>query len=176
MFHVSTVGYRSKVISYSDVSGGANVLKNFKKGVWPSFVLWLGIGFLTMVSYNVLATPSNPPAVDNTVQTVYNTGLEPQATAPTEAPDPKTLEGDIFKQKGCVQCHSVSFYNIQGGATGPDLSFAYSDAPKRFGKSLEEFLEKPEGTMGDLLPQITTAEDRKQILHLLSEAAEVKAE
>lgn len=147
------------------------MLKNFGKGVWPIFVLWMGIGFLTMFTYNVLATPSHPPAVDNTVQTVYNTGLEPQAQVQTNAADPKTLEGDIFKQKGCIQCHSVSFYNILGGATGPDLSLAYTDAPKRFGKSLQEFLEKPEGTMGDLLPQLTTADERKQILQLLSKAA-----
>ncbi|AFQ45308.1 hypothetical protein [Desulfosporosinus meridiei] len=147
------------------------MLKNFGKGVWPIFVVWLGIGFLTMFTYRVLATPSYPPALDTTVQTVYNTGLQPQAQAQTDTANPKTLEGDIFKQKGCIQCHSVSFYNILGGATGPDLSFAYTDAPKRFGKSLQEFLEKPEGTMGDLLPQLTTTEDRNQILQLLSKAA-----
>lgn len=147
------------------------MLKNIGKGVGPIFALWLGIGFLTMVTYRVLATPSSPPVFANTVQTVYNTGLQPQGPAQTDTAKPQTPEGDIFKQKGCIQCHSVSFYNIPGGATGPDLSFAYADAPKRFGKSLWEFLEKPEGTMGDLLPQLTTAEDRKEILQLLNKAA-----
>lgn len=148
------------------------MVEKLKKAIWPVFFLWVAAGALIGVTYKVAATPGYRPAVENKVQTVYNSGLQPQAQgAPTSAANPQPQEGDIFKQKGCIQCHSVSFYNVKGGATGPDLSIAYNDAPARFGKSLEKFLAQPEGTMGDLLPKLTNEEDRKQILDLLTKAA-----
>lgn len=148
------------------------MVERFGKAVWLVFLLWIAVGALIGVTYKVAATPSYPPTVDHTLQTVYNSGLQPQAQAsPTSTTSTMPQEGDIFKQKGCIQCHSVSYYNVNGGTTGPDLSIAYNDAPTRFGKSLEEFLAKPEGTMGALLPNLTNDEDKKQILDLLTKAA-----
>ncbi|OUM88506.1 MAG: hypothetical protein BAA01_05230 [Bacillus thermozeamaize] len=51
--------------------------------------------------------------------------------------------GEIFVQAGCVQCHSVSAYDVKGGQTGPDLSNAYAEVLAKHGKSLDEFLKEP---------------------------------
>lgn len=155
------------------------MLKKIGKGALSLFFLCVGAGVLTGFTYQILVTPSNPAVVEKTAETVYNTGLQPQAQqtqVQTAAAGNQPQEGDIFKQKGCIQCHSVSFYKVKGGTTGPDLDVAYKDAPQRFGKSLEKFLETPEGTMGDLLPKLTTTEDRKEILRLLSKAAGIEVQ
>ena len=61
-------------------------------------------------------------------------------------------EGDWFVKTGCTACHSVSVYDIRSvTATGPDLSVAVEDVPKRFGRSLEDFLREPTGTMAMVL-------------------------
>ncbi len=60
--------------------------------------------------------------------------------------------GEWFKQKGCTDCHSISAYRMWNlAAQGPDLSLAVEDVPKRFGRSLEEFLHAPSGTMAMVL-------------------------
>jgi hypothetical protein len=61
-------------------------------------------------------------------------------------------EGDWFVKTGCTACHSVSVYDIRSvTATGPDLSVAVEDVPKRFGRTLEDFLRTPTGTMAMVL-------------------------
>jgi hypothetical protein len=60
--------------------------------------------------------------------------------------------GEWFKQAGCTDCHSISAYRMWNiAAQGPDLSLAVEDVPKRFGRSLEEFLHAPTGTMAMVL-------------------------
>ncbi|HEX8030866.1 MAG TPA: hypothetical protein VF491_20480 [Vicinamibacterales bacterium] len=60
--------------------------------------------------------------------------------------------GGWFKQKGCTDCHSISAYQMWNiAAQGPDLSLAVEDVPKRFGRSLEDFLHEPSGTMAMVL-------------------------
>lgn len=60
--------------------------------------------------------------------------------------------GEWFKQTGCTACHSISAYGIWNlAAIGPDLSVAVEDVPKRFGRSLEDFLHAPSGTMAMVL-------------------------
>lgn len=60
--------------------------------------------------------------------------------------------GDWFKQTGCAACHSISAYGLWNmAAVGPDLSVAVEDVPKRFGRSLQDFLHAPSGTMAMVL-------------------------
>ena len=60
--------------------------------------------------------------------------------------------GEWFKQTGCTDCHSISVYKMWNiAAQGPDLSLAVEDVPKRFGRSLEDFLHAPTGTMSMVL-------------------------
>lgn len=60
--------------------------------------------------------------------------------------------GAWFVESGCTSCHAVSVYGIRNlAATGPDLSLAVEDVPRRFGRSLEDFLQAPSGTMAMVL-------------------------
>jgi len=60
---------------------------------------------------------------------------EPHAAAATRAP-----EAEWFVKTGCTACHSISVYDIRSvAATGPDLSVAAEDVPRRFGRSLDDF-------------------------------------
>lgn len=85
----------------------------------------------------------------------------------------KTAASDsdnIFVQKGCVSCHSISPLDIKGNGTGPDFAIAYDDVQKRFGKPLEQFLEQPEGTMSAILSASPlTAEEKQEVIRLMKE-------
>ena len=60
--------------------------------------------------------------------------------------------GGWFVQSGCTACHSVTVYGLWTPAvTAPDLSLAVEDVPRRFGRSLEDFLHAPTGTMAMVL-------------------------
>ncbi len=67
-------------------------------------------------------------------------------------------------KKGCFACHSISAFDIKSASDiGPDLSFAVSDVQSRFGKTLEDFLAKPTGTMAVVLStQIQLTDDEKR--------------
>jgi len=84
---------------------------------------------------------------------------------------------EIFKSKGCIQCHKVSYYGIEGGETGPDLSMAYTDVNERFGTTLDKFLKKPTGTMQMVLGSMIKLSDdeKKGIYKLLKEASQKNA-
>lgn len=83
--------------------------------------------------------------------------LTAAACAPVPLPvqtvaDPSVQGGEWFTQTGCTACHSISVYRILNiAAVGPDLSEAVEDVPKRFGRSLEDFLHAPTGTMAMVL-------------------------
>lgn len=67
-------------------------------------------------------------------------------------PQERVTGGEWFKQTGCTDCHSISAYQMWNvAAQGPDLSLAVEDVPKRFGRSLEDFLHAPSGTMAMVL-------------------------
>jgi cytochrome c2 len=74
---------------------------------------------------------------------------------PEEAEHEKAMltgEGAFFVRKGCFACHSVSSFGIDSAAKiGPDLSDAAVDVQSRFGKTLEDFLRAPTGTMSVVL-------------------------
>lgn len=83
-----------------------------------------------------------------------------------------TPDAKIFTDKGCVQCHKVSAYGIDGGETAPDLSTAAADTKARFGVTLDKFLAKPTGTMQMVLGSMIklSPAERKTIVKLLQSA------
>ncbi len=81
--------------------------------------------------------------------------------------------GSFFVKNRCFVCHSVEVYGVpQTTGIGPDLSNAWEDAQKRFGRTLEDFLKKPTGTMEVVLSrQITLSpQQREEAIRLLKEA------
>lgn len=110
---------------------------------------------------------------------------EPSTAAPadagkTEAPAQPAVasssEGQIFAKRGCIACHAVSSLNVQGGATGPDLSQAYVNVKDKHGVPIEEFLKKPTSAVmsGVLGGQPLTDEEREAVLAALKLASEKK--
>jgi cytochrome c2 len=75
-----------------------------------------------------------------------------------------TGEGAFFVRKGCFICHDVSSLGIESAAKiGPDLSIAVTDVQARFGKTLEDFLKNPTGTMAVVLStQIHLTDDERK--------------
>lgn len=73
-------------------------------------------------------------------------------------------EGAFFVKKGCFACHSVESLGVASSSKiGPDLSDAVTDVQSRFGKSLEDFLNNPTGTMAVVLStQIQLSDEEKQ--------------
>ncbi|MDQ0215628.1 cytochrome c551/c552 [Oikeobacillus pervagus] len=85
-----------------------------------------------------------------------------------------TSDGGIFSEKGCISCHSVSALNIQGGATGPDLSKAYDNVEGKHGKPIKEFLKVPTSAVmsGVIEGNPLTDEEIEKIVEALKKAAE----
>jgi hypothetical protein len=109
---------------------------------------------------------ADPPAI-----TVPAIGGMPALNGMTTT-DPR---GEIFLQKGCPQCHSISTFGIKSPREmGPDLANAYADVPTRFGVKLNEFLAAPTGTMQMVLGSMIklTPTERDSIIHILSELHE----
>ena len=105
-----------------------------------------------------------------------------QADVPTPAEQEKerqmmTGEGAFFVKKGCFICHEVSSLGIDSAARiGPDLSVAVTDVQSRFGRTLEDFLASPTGTMAVVLStQIHLSdEERAEAIRKLQLAFERK--
>jgi cytochrome c2 len=87
-------------------------------------------------------------------------------------------EGAFFVRKGCVRCHSIGSMGIDAAKIGPDLSDAVVDVERRFGKSLEEFLNNPTGTMSVvLMTRIPlTDEEKREAIETLKIAYQRKLE
>ena len=88
----------------------------------------------------------------------------------------KTGPGAWFVSTGCFVCHSISALGVRSAAQiGPDLSTAVEDVQSRFGRTLDDFLREPTGTMAVVLSrQIILTPEQKQIaLQKLREAFEI---
>jgi cytochrome c2 len=89
---------------------------------------------------------------------------DPQ-TAEEREQDRRMREGPgaWFVKTGCFVCHSVSVYGVKSPAQiGPDLSTAVEDVQTRFGRTLDDFIEAPTGTMQVVLSrQIVLDEQQK---------------
>lgn len=85
--------------------------------------------------------------------------------------------GAFFVKKQCFVCHSVSTLGIEAAAQiGPDLALAVADVQSRFGRTLDDFLEKPTGTMEVVLSTMITLtpEERREAIEKLRYAYELK--
>lgn len=85
--------------------------------------------------------------------------------------------GAFFVKKNCFVCHSVSTLGIEAAAQiGPDLSLAVEDVQSRFGRTLDDFLTRPTGTMEVVLSTMIklTPEERKEAIEKLRGAYELK--
>ena len=84
--------------------------------------------------------------------------------------------GAFFVTKSCFVCHSVSTLDVEAAAQiGPDLAQAVDDVQARFGRSLEDFLAKPTGTMEVVLATMITLtpEERREAIEKLKMANEL---
>ncbi len=84
--------------------------------------------------------------------------------------------GAFFVKNRCFVCHSVSVYGIpETTGIGPDLSNAWEDAQRRFGRTLEDFLKKPTGTMEVVLSRqiVLTPKELEEAIGLLKSAYEL---
>ncbi|WP_242334694.1 MULTISPECIES: cytochrome c family protein [unclassified Anaeromyxobacter] len=85
----------------------------------------------------------------------------------------RTGPGAWFVKTGCFVCHSISSLGVKSPAQiGPDLSIAVEDVQKRFGRTLDDFLAAPTGTMAVVLSRqiILTPEEKKVAIAKLREA------
>ncbi len=85
--------------------------------------------------------------------------------------------GAFFVKKNCFVCHSVSTLEIDAAAQiGPDLALAVEDVQSRFGRTLDDFLARPTGTMEVVLSTMITLtdEERREALEKLRYAYELK--
>ncbi len=85
--------------------------------------------------------------------------------------------GAFFVKKNCFVCHSVSTLDIEAAAQiGPDLALAVQDVQSRFGRTLDDFLARPTGTMEVVLSTMITLtpEERKEAIAKLRHAYELK--
>jgi cytochrome c2 len=93
---------------------------------------------------------------------------EPRAEVPTadETAERQRMEAGLgawFVRTGCSACHAVASLGIRSASQiGPDLSPAIDEVRNRFGRSIEEFLAAPTGTMAVVLSrQIILSRDQK---------------
>jgi cytochrome c2 len=73
--------------------------------------------------------------------------------------------GAWFVQTGCFVCHSLSVFGVRSPAQiGPDLSNAVEDVQSRFGRTIDDFLREPTGTMSVVLSrQIILSPAQKEV-------------
>jgi hypothetical protein len=104
---------------------------------------------------------------------------DPAAPAQAAAATSSDPRAQIFLQKGCPQCHTISAFRIKSPTEiGPNLTYAYTDVQSRFNVKLEEFLHHPTGTMQVVLSsQIQLSpEERDSVIHILKEINEEATE
>ena len=85
----------------------------------------------------------------------------------------RTGPGAWFVKTGCFVCHSISAFGVKSPAQiGPDLSNAVEDVQSRFGKTLDDFLRAPTGTMSVVLSRqiVLTPEQTEEAIRMLRAA------
>jgi len=78
---------------------------------------------------------------------------DPQSVDEKTAEDAmKSGPGAWFVKTGCFVCHSIAALGVKSPAQiGPDLSNAVEDVQSRFGRTIDDFLAAPTGTMSVVL-------------------------
>lgn len=137
-------------------------------------ILGFGIGFAGFE----LANKNDVASTETPTETATNTSTptDDQEPEQPEQPTPETVSAssEILNAKGCLSCHSVSSLGLEGGATGPDLSQAFTGVEGKHGKPLNEFLKEPtSAVMSSVIGgNPLTDEEIQQVIDALQEAAE----
>jgi cytochrome c2 len=121
---------------------------------------------MLMMSWKKVSLPADyrPDALRTDPQTAEEVVAEEQM---------KSGPGAWFVKTGCFVCHSISAYGVKSPAQiGPDLSTAVEDVQSRFGKTIDDFMRQPEGTMSVVLSRqiILTPEEKQIAVQKLREA------
>jgi len=85
--------------------------------------------------------------------------------------------GSFFVKNNCFVCHSVSTLGVEAASQiGPDLANAPADVQSRFGRTLDDFLARPTGTMEVVLSTMITLteEERKEAIEKIRLAYDLK--
>ncbi|GED17930.1 c-type cytochrome [Aneurinibacillus migulanus] len=132
------------------------------------FVLFFALAFGGGYLFYQIKSPVEAPVQ---TQTIKDTA---QTTQTTQTTTSASKEGEVFTQKGCISCHSVSKLGIKGGEVGPDLSKAYATVPDKHGVPIDEFLKKPTTAVmsGVIGKNPLTDDERKAIIAALKAALE----
>lgn len=133
------------------------------------FVVAFGGGYLFFRDGNTEDTTKNVAQTDNK----EDKEVKDDATSLQQG-DASDNEGRVLVQTGCISCHSVSALNLQGGATGPDLSQSYVNVEGKHGKPLDEFLKNPTSAVmsGVISGDPLTEDELKGIVEALKVASE----
>lgn len=107
-----------------------------------STLIGLAVGYLVFdvlvgKDDQTIATVESVKKTTETSKTTNSTKESPKEATTTSA------ETEIFTQKGCIGCHSISALDLSGGSTGPDLSQAFNNVEGKHGKPINEFLKQP---------------------------------
>ncbi|MCM3586804.1 cytochrome C [Mesobacillus maritimus] len=144
-----------------------------------SFIICAVIGFgIGFAGFEWLGKDDVAPTATQT-ETASETetpAAESPAAEETEQPaaEPVAASGEILNTKGCLSCHSVSSLDLQGGATGPDLSKAFNEVEGKHGKPLTEFLKEPtSAVMSSVIGGNPLSEEEiQQVVEALKDASE----
>jgi cytochrome c2 len=126
---------------------------------------------------NFHLTTKDAQALSMLVMSWRRAPVPAQFVAGTPRTDPQTAEerqaeeqmkvgpGAWFVSTGCFVCHSISVFGVVSPAQiGPDLSTAVEDTQTRFGKTIDDFLREPTGTMSVVLSrQIVLTDEQKAV-------------
>lgn len=136
-----------------------------------SALIGLGIGY---IAFDVVAGGNDKPADVAKQETESQTAAESETDVKEEQPaETVSADDNILKSKGCLGCHSVSALNLQGGATGPDLSRAFENVEGKHGKPIDQFLKEPTSAVmsGVIGGNPLSEEEISELVKLLEEAS-----
>ncbi|MGM0901462.1 MAG: c-type cytochrome [Bacillota bacterium] len=142
-------------------------------------ILGFGIGFagFQLAGKDDVASTDTPTETATNTESKDNTPAEDGSGEEAEQPTTESVvsaNSEILNTKGCLSCHSVSSLDLEGGATGPDLSQAFTGVEGKHGKPLNEFLKEPtSAVMSSVISgSPLTDEEIQQLVDALQEAAE----
>jgi cytochrome c551/c552 len=134
-----------------------------------SIIIGFGLGYL--VFGVIIGDSEKQPQVAQT----QNSEDVVQTDEPKKDPETVAVDSDnILNSKGCLGCHAVESLDLQGGATGPDLSKAFEGVEDKHGKPIDEFLKEPtSAVMSSVISgSPLTDDERAKVIETLKQASE----
>ncbi|MDQ0253298.1 mono/diheme cytochrome c family protein [Evansella vedderi] len=107
-------------------------------------IFFIGFMIALPVGFFIFQSDSQSTAVEEASENATENREEANnQNETTEEPREIPTEAIALQGNGCVACHAVETLNLDGPATGPDLSNAYTIVEAKHGKSIEEYLQNP---------------------------------